>query len=43
MVEVDVVASFQTLVSVSQHMALLPEYIKIRLHLHYNLSMVQVK
>jgi hypothetical protein len=44
MVKVEVVDSFQTLVSVSHHMALLPEYtcITIRLHLHCNLSMVHI-
>ena len=42
MVEVEVVTSFQTLVSVSQHMALVSEYIAIRLHLLYNLSMIYI-
>lgn len=42
MVNVEVVDSFQTSVSVSHHMALLPEYITIRRHLHYNLSMVHI-
>jgi len=42
MVEVEVAASFQTLVSVSQHMALLSEYITIRFHLLYNFIMVHI-